>query len=118
MNSLKNFAEQGYEIIYLDEVMFTSKTHITRAWSPKNINFSIDQKKLNHKALAVIAAISENGGLEHLKIFRKSVDQDKFVEWLEEFRELNEDRKVVLFMDQLRVHKTHKVVDKMVEFNI
>ena len=36
---LADMKTQGYEILYLDEVMFTSRAYAQRAWSRRNEHF-------------------------------------------------------------------------------
>ena len=52
----------------------------------------------------MLASISKEKGVEHFQIFPKSVNRQKFDEWLTRFREKIGDDKVCLFMDQLQVH--------------
>ena len=58
--------------------------------------------------LAVLAAISMEKGLEHFKIFEKSVNIPKFKGYLQELRERNGDDKIALFLDNLSAHKSDK----------
>ena len=54
----------------------------------------------------MLSGISKERGQEHFQIFPKSVDLPKFKEWLRRLRELNGDDKIVLFLDQLAVHRS------------
>ena len=62
--------------------------------------------------------ISKEKGVEQWKIFPKSVNTDKFIEYLEYVRKENGERqKICLFMDNLQVHKTKKAKKKMFLIN-
>ena len=52
--------------------------------------------------------ISKEEGVEQWKIFPKSVDTDKFLQYLDLVRKANGQKKICLFMDNLSVHKTRK----------
>ena len=56
--------ENNYDLLWLDEVMFTTRTLADRAWSPKRQPLFIDQKESNIKATAVVAVVSERNGVE------------------------------------------------------
>ena len=89
----------GYRIIYLDETMFTRKTVADTEWALPKKNLRIDEAKLNEPTLALLASISKEKGLEHFKIFEKSVNIPKLEIWLRELRRQNADDKICLFMD-------------------
>ena len=89
----------GYRIIYLDETMFTRKTVAEAEWTLLKENVQVDEAKLNEPTLALLSAISKERGQEHFQIFQKSVDLEKFKEWMSKLRELNGNGKILLFMD-------------------
>ena len=84
--------------------MFTRKTIRNEEWSPPKENVRIDQAKLNEPTLAMIPAISMEKGQEHYKIYKKSVNTEKFVEYLKELRQFTADEKVCIFMDNIKSH--------------
>ena len=57
--------EDGYDILFVDEIMFTKSTLNDRAWSKKNQNFEYDLKQMGNGAVACVAAISMNNGVDH-----------------------------------------------------
>ena len=73
-------------------------------WCRMKENPRVDEAKLNEPTLALLAGISKEKGVEHYKIFEKSVNIAKFKEWLTILRDVTGDDKVALFMDQLSVH--------------
>ena len=46
-------------------------------------------------------------------LFQKSVNVDKFKEYLEKLREENEDAKICIFMDNLTAHTSNKSKEAM-----
>ena len=54
----------GYEPIYLDEMMVTVSTVPKKVWSIKNQPFKIDLKQVNGQTTACIASISARNGVE------------------------------------------------------
>ena len=65
-----------------------------------------------------MVAISEKNGVDMIMNFEKSVNADKFVEFLTRLRQKYPFEKMALFMDRLMVHRSKKVKSKMVELKI
>ena len=105
----------GYRIIYLDETMFTRKTVAETEWALPGENMTVDQAKLDEPTLALLAAISKDKGLEHYRVFPKSVDAAKFIEWLRELRDRSGNDKIALFLDNLPCHRSDDVRSAMRE---
>ena len=55
-------------ILYLDEVNFTKLSLMKREWSAKNSNLTVDQVDVYQGYRSVIAAISEENGVDHSAI--------------------------------------------------
>ncbi len=88
---------EGYRIIYLDETCFTRKTLADTEWALPKENVTVDVAKIAEPCLSLLAAISKEKGIEHYRIFEKSVNLKKYKEWLMELRERNGDAKIYLF---------------------
>ena len=95
---------EGYRMIYLDETMFTRKTVRNEEWTRQGENVQVDLAKLDEPTLAMVCGISLEKGLEHFKIYPKSVKKESFVEYLKELREHTRGEKVCLFLDNLTAH--------------
>ncbi len=65
-----------------------------------------------------MAVISEKHGVDMIMNFEKSVNADKFVEFLTRLRQKYPFEKMALFMDRLMVHRSKKVTRKMVELKL
>lgn len=61
-------------IIYVDEVMFTSRSILKREYSNRYTNIMVDYNDFTLKTTAVIAAISREHGLVHYMCTGKSVN--------------------------------------------
>lgn len=104
---------QGYRIIYIDEMCVTKSTIPTHEYSKKNEPIEIDIKCFSKKTIAVLAGISAEKGVEIVMSFDKSVNTDKFMEFLQRLRFENPFDRIALFMDRLSVHTCRKSKDKM-----
>ena len=102
-------------MIQLDECMVTKKSLPTLSWSKKRTNAEIDFHHFDTKAYAIIGAVSREMGLEHYMIFTKSLNVDRFLIFLEELRAKNPFDDVILMMDNLRVHKSQRSIERMDE---
>ncbi len=65
---------EGRKLIFVDEAMFTSASRATVAYAPKNINVFVDEMSTSVKALAVVAGVSSEKGLETFLICPKSIN--------------------------------------------
>ena len=59
--------------------------------------------------MAFIGGISEECGLETYLIRPMSINQESLIDFLEKLRDDNDDNPLVIFMDNLQVHKTRRV---------
>ena len=49
-------------------------------------NMAVDLAKLDEPTLAALAGVSKENGLEHVQVYEKSVNQEKFIAWLGELK--------------------------------
>ena len=94
----------GFRIVYIDETVFTRKTCQDSEWALKNDNMRINIDKINEPTMALLCGISKENGLEHHMIFKRSVNADKFKEYINAMREANPADRICLFMDNLSAH--------------
>lgn len=76
--------EEHRKIIYVDEAVFSFKTFKTNAWASPYTNLKIDNSKIRLTAQALVAGISEDKGLEHYLLNKKSIKVDEFKVFMEE----------------------------------
>ena len=108
---------EGRRIIYIDETVFTRTTVAKAEWSRPKENMTVDVKQRNEPTLALLCGISKERGLEHYQIFQRSVNLDKFEEYLTNLRAANGDDPIALYMDNLGVHVSDRSKAKMREHN-
>ena len=96
--------EQGYEMIYLDEILFTYNTRPRYEYCLPGENLKVDQVKISEPALALLMAISETKGVEHKLINQKSITKVEYATFCRELRKKNPNKKLCLFFDKLHVH--------------
>jgi hypothetical protein len=108
-SQLEESREQGYRIVYLDEMMTTIHTLPTHEWSPLKTPFAYDASKLKDQTIATIAAISLEKGVDLVAHYHKSVNVERFIDFLGKLRERYPNDKLALFMDQLSVHRSKPV---------
>ena len=104
-----------FRVIMLDEMMVTSRTFPTHEWSSLKQNMKIDVSKTPTNAIAVLAAVSRERGLDLVMQFDFSVKKDTFKVFLEELRRKYFAEDIVLVMDNLTVHKNREVCERMDE---
>ena len=107
--------ERGRKIIQLDEFVVTKHTWPTHAWTRQKENIPVDQSQAYNKTIAVILAVSRERGIELVDIYEKSINRQKFKLFLERLRAHNFYNDVTLVMDNLSVHKSGEVRERMNE---
>ena len=98
--------QNGFDIIYCDEVTFTVKTQFTNAWSLPNQPLQIDYKNFEQYCIACIVCISLTKGVEIVDMHNKSVNIPKFASFLDKLRRLHFADDIALFLDRLSVHRS------------
>ena len=95
--------------MFLDEINFTKRSVLTREWSQKNSNLSVDQADIYTGYRSVIASMSEQYGFGAISIYDHAITSKEFIEYLKLLRARHVKRPLALFMDQLAVHKSREV---------
>lgn len=88
--------------------MITKRSLPTLCWSKKNQNAELDLSHFDTKAYAIIGAVSRERGIESIMTFKKSLNTDRFMIFLEELRRMNPFDDIILMMDSLAVHKSRR----------
>lgn len=99
----------GYNIIFLDETMFTYNTLFEVDYSNRGSNIVISEKACGGKTIAVVACVSLMIGLESYMSFYNSINKGKFLRFVKFLKQLNRSSKFAIFMDNLRVHHNHEI---------
>ena len=112
-NDIKMAIERNFRIIQLDETCVTKRTIPTHAWTQKKTNIQLDQRLIYNEVKAILAAVSREKGVDHVQIFRNSVTKAKFKIFLENLRSKYPFDDIILVMDNLSVHKSNDVKERM-----
>ena len=70
------------QIVYLDVTMFTISTFRVKSWSNNRDRVKVNDSNLKIKTLALIAAISEDGGLVDFALHPKAINTESFVAFI------------------------------------
>ena len=99
----------------LDECMCTKTTMPTHVWTLPHTNESLDKSNTNMRPIAIVLAISREKGLELIQTYPRSINAMKFKSFLEELRARNPFDDILLVMDNLSLHKSRAMKERMDE---
>ena len=75
----------------------------------KSKNVDIDEKQLNAKTCAFVVGLSKDKGVVALQTYPKSLDQHRFIKFLEELRRIYGKQAIALYIDNASFHKANSV---------
>ena len=81
-------------------------------------NIEVIDKKITIKTHAIVAGISEDVGLEAYLIKPKSIKTAEYLEFLQQLAEKYPEQQIILFVDNLQVHKTQEARAAYLQYNI
>lgn len=81
---LKTALDAHKEILFTDECMFTSKTAQSKAFSARSQNIEVTIRSPSSKPWCLLASVSAERGLVHWKLYERSVNAQKFNDYLSE----------------------------------
>ena len=93
--------------------MFTTSTITDRAYASKRDNVTLEEKLLSSPAIAVVAGVSAERGLEAFFLQPRSIDSDAFIQYLLTLLQHSPSSEFALFVDNCRVHHSIKVGEFM-----
>ena len=106
------------KFIHADEAVFTFNTFINKSWYKKYNNIEVYDQKIKVVTHAILAGISEDGGLESFIIHPRSIKREQYIEFLENIRLKYPEGEIIMFVDILSVHKTKESKEAYVKLNI
>ena len=118
IDKVRQALSSGKRVIFSDEAVFTTATLPNRAYAAKKHNVQIEEKLTSSPAVAVVAGVSVEGGLEGYYIHARSIDSDGFIQFALTVLERSKSRDFVLFLDNCRVHHSKKVTKFLLENGI
>lgn len=72
--------------MFLDEINFTKRSLVQREWSGKNSNLTVDQEDVYIGYRSVIATMTEEEGIKHVRILPEAVASTHFIDYLKALR--------------------------------
>ena len=87
-------------------------------YSPKNTNIVVPESQRNIKSTSFVGAISKGKKVVHYQTFPRSINAERFIEFLRGLRRVYDRGRLTIYMDNLRVHKTLMVRDVYEELDI
>ena len=118
IDQVRQAISSGKRVIFSDEAVFTTATLCNRAYSAKKHNVQIEEKLTSSPAVAVVAGVSVDGGLEGYYMHARSIDSDAFIQFVLTVLESSKPTDFVLFLDNCRVHHSKKVTKFLLENGI
>ena len=83
---LEQARSEGRLIVFLDEIIFSKRSLLLREYSCKNSNLTVDQKEVYVGYRAVIASMTEEGGILQCETHMQAVDAAIFLDYLKKLR--------------------------------
>jgi len=84
---VKQMEESQTRVVYLDETVFTFRTFRSKGWAHRRDRIKVNDSDLKVQTLALIAAISEDGGLIDFAIHPRAINTDVFVAFVRQLSE-------------------------------
>ena len=103
---LQQMHDSNTQVIYLDETMFTFSTFRAKGWVHNRERIRVNDSDLKVTTLAVIAAISEEGGLIDYLVHPRAINTEVFLAFVNQISTKLGGEDFALFLDNLSVHKT------------
>ena len=79
---------------------------LKRTWSLPNDNVKIIDMRDKVQTQAIIAGISTDKGLESYLITERAIKSEEYIKFMKQLRKLYPKRRLVMFLDNLMVHKS------------
>ena len=102
--------ERREHVFYMDESVFTVGQIRPKIWFlPQSGPVFLPKKKVGFKAIAVAAAIDNDGHVVAHLTRERSIDSSAFMEFLHRLKDHIGRRRAILLLDNLIVHRTKPV---------
>jgi transposase len=98
--------------------MFTFRTFRAKSWAQQKDRIKVNDSDLKVQTLALIAAISEDGGLIDFAIHPMAINTEVFIPFVRQLSKKLGGEDFALFLDNLSVHKTKEAKRLFEELNI
>ena len=98
--------DSNTQVIYLDETVFTFSTFRAKGWAHNRERIRVNDSDMKVTTLAVIAAISEDGGLIDYLVHPRAINTEVFLAFINQISTKLGCGEFTLFLDNLSIHKT------------
>ena len=105
-------------MVYLDEVLFTKRTFLTRCFTGRNVHTQVDQNEVMQPYKAVIAAVSAEEGMEFFQLQDTPATNKNFPIYIKRLSKMLKNKPFALYLDQLRCHKSNVIKTLFTELDI
>jgi transposase len=95
------------EILYIDETTFHLWQKARKCWIRNDMKLNLVRNR--GPSITVIGAISQERGLVYFEVFEDNNNSDLFSNFIRGLKSNCEGRRVVVIMDNLRIHYTKKL---------
>lgn len=97
------------EVIYIDETTFHLWQKASKCWVRAGMKLNMVRNR--GPSITVIGAISQERGIVYFEVFEDNNNSDLFSNFIRGLKSKCEGRRVVLVLDNLRIHYTKKLDD-------
>ncbi len=101
---LGELTSQGYEILQIDESVFSTKQYNHKCWAPVGNPVTTHSKWNWKEYICSIAAISVEHGMVHYHCKPKAYDREDVLDFLRSIRAMHPGKKLACFMDNASIH--------------
>ena len=105
---LREARDSDKPVLYLDEVVFTKRSLMTKTWSPRGIHFTVDQSQVFAGFRTAIVAVSPERGVVYFESEEQATCGERFNPFIVQLSKHMRWRPFYLFMDNLNVHKSQE----------
>ena len=86
MEDIEQAKREGRLLIYIDEILFSKRSIKLREWAKKNSNLTVNQEDVYVGFRSVIASMTEEHGIELIKIHEHACTGEDFRDYLIKLR--------------------------------
>ena len=98
--------------------MITKSTIPSHEYTSSNYRFELNQQDLNARPIAVLAAVSQEAGVDLVMTFKDSINISKFIIFIEELRRTYYYGDLCIYFDNLAVHRSLLVRQRLEDLSI
>ena len=117
-SKLQQAIDEGIKVIYCDEVVFTKSTNQKADFTNRCSTFRLTQEQLGSGYWSALAAISTEGGLDHLHVQENALKATDFITFLKAIARKHPGQKLALYLDRARFHTSVDTKQAYADLNL